>query len=85
MGIILWMVLGAIAGSLASLIMKVKYKYGWLTDILLGIFGSSIGGWIMNSAGWPGVVGFNMYSVLVSTLGAIVLIAIGRLITTYSN
>ncbi len=78
MGIVLWSVLGAIAGWIASVIMKTNTQHGLLIDIVLGTFGALVGGLIMEVCGWPGVTGFNMYSLLVAVLGAIVLIWIGR-------
>ncbi|MDB4939870.1 MAG: Transglycosylase-associated protein [Candidatus Doudnabacteria bacterium] len=72
MGIILWIVLGAIAGWLASMIMK--SGYGILGDIVIGIVGAVIGGFIMNLLGYGGVNGFNVYSILVAVLGAVVLL-----------
>lgn len=55
-------------------------KNGILIDIILGIVGASLGGWIMSFFGKKGVDGFNVYSLLVALLGAIVLIAIVRAI-----
>lgn len=76
MDILLWIVFGAIAGWLASIIMKSSNGLVW--DVLLGIIGAVIGGFIMNLFGAPSVTGFNLYSILVAVLGAVVLIWIGR-------
>jgi uncharacterized membrane protein YeaQ/YmgE (transglycosylase-associated protein family) len=76
MGIILWIVFGALAGWIASAIMKTNE--GILMDIILGIVGAIIGGWLMSLLGYGGVSGFNLYSFIVAILGAIVLIAIVR-------
>ena len=76
MGIILWIIFGAIAGWIASIIMK--SNEGLLMDIVLGIVGAVIGGWIMSALGKSGVTGFNLYSFLVAILGAVVLIWIVR-------
>lgn len=78
MNFILWIVLGLIAGWLASLIMK--SPGGVLMDIIFGIVGAVIGGFIMNLFGAPGVTGFNIYSLFVAVIGAIVLIWLGRLV-----
>lgn len=78
MGILLWIVLGAIAGWLASLLMS--SDHGMIEDIVLGIIGAFVGGLVMNFLGQPGVTGFNLYSVVVATIGAVVLIALGRVI-----
>ncbi len=76
MNIILWIIFGAVAGWLASLIMG--SREGLLWDIILGILGGLIGGFIMNGLGQSGVSGFNLYSLLVAILGAIVLIVVAR-------
>lgn len=78
MSIILWILLGLIAGWLASIIMGTNRKQGPLLDIVLGVVGAVLGGLILNLVGAPGVTGFGIYSILVATGGAIVLIAIGR-------
>lgn len=72
-------VLGAIAGWIASLI--TKSPNGIVMDIVLGIIGAFVGSLIMNAFGASGVSGFNLYSVVVSIVGAIVVIAIGRMFT----
>ena len=76
MGIILWIIFGALVGWIASAIMKTND--GVLMDIVIGIVGAVLGGWIMSLLGQGGVSGFNLYSFLVALLGACVLIAIVR-------
>ena len=76
MGIILWIIFGAIAGWIASAIMK--SNDGIIMDIILGIVGAVIGGWIMSALGTGGVSGFNLYSLVVAVFGAVILIAIVR-------
>jgi uncharacterized membrane protein YeaQ/YmgE (transglycosylase-associated protein family) len=78
MGIILWIVFGAIAGWIASMI--VKSNQGLLLDIIVGIVGALIGGWIMSMLGYGGVSGFNIYSLLVAILGSVVLLVIVKAI-----
>jgi uncharacterized membrane protein YeaQ/YmgE (transglycosylase-associated protein family) len=78
MGIILWIIFGGIAGWLASVLMK--SQRGVFFDIVLGIIGAFIGGILMNFLGQPGVTGFNLYSLIVAVIGAVILIAIGRMI-----
>lgn len=80
MGILLWIILGLIAGWLASIIMKTDASQGPVMDIVLGIVGAVVGGYVMNVLGSSGVTGLNLYSVLVATLGAVILIWIGRLL-----
>lgn len=77
MSILTWVVLGLIAGWLASLIMG--NREGILTDVVLGVVGAVIGGFVMSLFGNDGVNGFNIYSIAVATLGAVVLIWLGRL------
>lgn len=76
MGIITWIVFGAIVGWVASAVMGTSE--GLLTDVILGIIGAVLGGWLMSFFGYGGVTGFNVYSFLVAIFGAIVLIAIVR-------
>jgi len=75
MGIILWIVFGAIVGWVASLIMKTDAEQGMLLNILVGIIGAVVGGWVMSFFGEIGVTGFNLYSLLVDIIGAVVIIA----------
>ena len=76
MGIILWIIFGAVVGWIASLIMKTDSQQGTVLNIVVGIVGAVIGGWIMTSMGESGVSGFNLYSFLVALVGAVVLIAV---------
>ena len=74
MGILLWIIFGAIAGWIASMITKTNN--GLLMDIVVGIIGAVIGGWVMNSLGSVGTTGFNLWSLLVAILGAVILLVI---------
>jgi len=76
MGIILWIVFGAIVGVVASMLMG--SGDGLVMDIIIGIVGAVLGGWLMSFFGKSGVTGFNLYSFLVALLGAVILIAIVR-------
>lgn len=78
MGIILWIVFGALAGWIASIIMKRNSRQGTMMDIVLGIVGSIVGGALMGMVGQPGVTGFNLYSMAVAVIGAVVVIYVGR-------
>lgn len=78
MGIILWIVFGAIAGWVASMIMGTGSDT--VSDIIMGIIGSVVGGFLMNMVGYSGVTGFNLYSMGVAVLGAIVVIYVGRML-----
>jgi uncharacterized membrane protein YeaQ/YmgE (transglycosylase-associated protein family) len=79
-GIIGWIVLGALAGWLASLITGRNERQGCIMNIIVGIVGAAIGGFIMGLLGQGGVNEFNLYGVLVAVLGAVVLLAIINLI-----
>ncbi|MFA7301439.1 MAG: GlsB/YeaQ/YmgE family stress response membrane protein [Candidatus Shapirobacteria bacterium] len=78
MGIILWIIFGAISGWAASVIMKTDYNQGTVSDIIMGIVGAVVGGLIMEFLGQSRVTGFNLYSFFVAIIGAIVVIYIGR-------
>lgn len=80
MEILFLIIFGALAGWLASLIMKTDFEQGTLLDIALGILGSIVGGVIVGFFGMPGVSGFNLYSLVVAVLGAVVVISVGRFI-----
>lgn len=76
MGIILWIIFGALVGWIASMIMKTDGQQGALLNIIVGIVGALIGGFVMRALGYSDVSGFNFYSFGVALLGAIILIAI---------
>jgi uncharacterized membrane protein YeaQ/YmgE (transglycosylase-associated protein family) len=78
MGIILWIIFGGLVGLAASFVMGSGGGLIW--DIIVGIVGAVIGGFIMSLFGQGGVGGFNLYSFIVALLGACVLIAIVRAI-----
>lgn len=80
MGIILWIIFGAIAGWIASVIMKTDSSQGTVKDIVMGIIGAIVGGFLMGLVGQSGVNGFNLYSMAVAVIGAIVVIYAGRMI-----
>lgn len=80
MDIILWIILGAVAGWIASIIMKTDASQGLLGDIILGIIGAFVGGFVFNLFGASGATGFNLYSLVVAIVGAVVLIYLGRLL-----
>jgi len=79
MGIILWIIFGAIAGWIASVIMKTDSNQGTVSDIVMGVIGAVVGGFIMNLIGQSGVTGFNLYSLAVAVIGAVVVIYFGRM------
>jgi uncharacterized membrane protein YeaQ/YmgE (transglycosylase-associated protein family) len=81
MGWLAWLVVGAVAGWLASMVMKTNGQQGLLMDIVVGIVGAFIGGFLFNQFGAAGVTGFNIWSVIVAFVGAVVLLAAIRLLS----
>ncbi len=75
MSILAWIILGLIAGFISSHIIN-RHGEGFLLDIVIGIVGAVVGGWIMSAVGHHGVTGFNLYSILVAIGGAVVLLLI---------
>lgn len=76
MGMLLWIIFGALAGWIASLIMKTDAKQGALANIAVGIVGALIGGFVFSLFGASDVTGFNIYSLLVAVVGAVIFLAI---------
>jgi uncharacterized membrane protein YeaQ/YmgE (transglycosylase-associated protein family) len=75
MSILGWIILGLISGFIASKVVN-KSGEGFLMDIVLGIVGAIVGGYIFNAVGHVGVTGFNIYSMVVAVIGAIVVLVI---------
>ena len=84
MSIIGWLVLGLIAGFIASKIVN-KSGQGILMDIVLGIVGAIVGGYLFTFFGHQGVDGFNLYSMFVAVIGAIVILLIYHAVTGRSR
>ena len=78
-GLLVWVVIGAIAGWLASLAMH--SRLGLLGDIVVGIVGALIGGFVFNLIGQPGATGFNLWSIFVAFIGSVILLALVRLLS----
>lgn len=85
MGIIAWIVLGALAGWIASMIMGTDARQGAFANIIVGIIGAFLGGMVMGLFGKTGVTGFNLYSVIVSIVGACIALGIFRAVTSRSH
>ena len=68
MSLIAWIVLGLIAGFIASKLVN-KSGEGMFLDILLGVVGAVVGGWLFRTFGMPGVTGLNIYSILIAVVG----------------
>jgi uncharacterized membrane protein YeaQ/YmgE (transglycosylase-associated protein family) len=79
MSVLAWIVLGLIAGFIGSKIVN-KSGEGILMDIVLGIVGAMLGGWLFNRFGHAGVTGLNLYSLLVSVVGAVVLLVVYHMV-----
>jgi uncharacterized membrane protein YeaQ/YmgE (transglycosylase-associated protein family) len=80
MGILGWIILGGLAGWLASRLVR-GTGLGLIGDILVGIVGGVIGGFLIGALGGTGVTGFNLWSFVVALLGAILLLFLVRLFT----
>lgn len=78
MGIITWIIFGLIAGIVAKLIMPGRDPGGFIVTTLLGIVGAVIGGWIGSALGFGSVNQFDLRSLFVAVIGAIVLLLIYR-------
>jgi uncharacterized membrane protein YeaQ/YmgE (transglycosylase-associated protein family) len=75
MSVLAWIVLGLLAGFIGSKIVN-KQGEGVFLDVILGIVGAVIGGWLFNTFGASGVSGLNLYSLLVAVIGSVVLLVV---------
>jgi uncharacterized membrane protein YeaQ/YmgE (transglycosylase-associated protein family) len=82
MSILSWVIFGAIAGWVASILTGRNHRMGCISNIIIGVIGAFIGGFLMSLLGGNGVTGFNLPSFGVAVLGAIVLLVITGLFTT---
>jgi len=74
MGLISWIVFGALVGWIASLIMRRSSEMGIVANIIIGGIGAALGGWIASLFGLGTVNGFNIYSLLIAVAGAVLLL-----------
>ena len=79
MSILAWIILGLISGFIASKIIN-KTGEGVLLDIVLGIVGAVVGGWLFSTFGMTGVTGLNLYSLLVAVVGAAVILVVYHMV-----
>jgi len=79
MSVIGWIILGLIAGFIASKIVN-KTGLGFFLDLLLGIVGAIVGGVIFSALGARGITGFNIYSMVVAVIGAVVVLVVYHLV-----
>lgn len=76
MGLLTWIIFGALAGWVASIIMKRNSEMGAIANIVVGVIGAGLGGWIASLFGLGTVSGFNIYSLLIAVAGACLLLII---------
>lgn len=81
MGILAWIVFGLIVGAIAKYIVPGEGPGGILGDIIIGIIGALIGGWLYGLFGHTGVTGFNIGSAICAIIGAVVLLFIIRAVS----
>ena len=79
MSILAWIVLGLIAGSIGSKIVN-RSGEGVILDIVLGVIGAVVGGFLFNQFGAAGVTGLNLYSLVVAVIGAIVVLVLYHMV-----
>lgn len=80
MSVLGWIILGLISGFIASKLVN-KTGEGVVLDIVLGIVGAVVGGWLFTTFGMAGVTGVNLYSMLVAVIGAVVVLFIYHAVT----
>lgn len=80
MSIIGWIILGGIAGWLASMVMKRNSQMGLIANVIAGIVGAAVGGWVFSFFGGADVTGFNLTSLVVAFVGAVIVLAVVNLL-----
>ena len=80
MGIIVWVIFGGLAGWIGSMIMNTDGQQGIILNVVVGIIGALLGGFIMSLLNMGGVSGFNLYSFAVAVLGAVVLLYLVKIV-----
>jgi len=84
MGIIAWVVLGLVAGFIASKIVH-HHGRGLVIDIALGVVGALVGGFLFRLIGGHGITGFNLWSLFVAVIGAVVLLLIWNVVSGHRH
>ena len=82
MGVLTWIIVGLVAGAIAKALHPGKDPGGFIVTILIGIAGAVVGGWISSLAGFGTVDGFNMGSLFIAILGAVLLLFLYRKFST---
>ncbi len=80
MGLFSWILMGLVAGVVAKLLLPGKDPGGCITTVLIGIVGAVLGGFIASYVGWGGISGFDLRSLAIAILGAILLLVLLRLL-----
>lgn len=80
MGILVWIGIGLIAGIIGKIIVPGRDPGGWILTILIGIAGAFLGGWIGTRVGWGDLSGFDIRSIGLAVLGAVVLLLALRIV-----
>jgi uncharacterized membrane protein YeaQ/YmgE (transglycosylase-associated protein family) len=81
MGPVGWVVLGGLAGWIASKFVGTDKEQGLLGNILAGIIGAFVGGWVISLIGGEGMTGFNIWSFVVAVIGAVIVLMIWKALT----
>ena len=81
MSILSWIVVGLIAGLLAKYAVPGEGPGGLIGDLVVGMVGAVVGGWIVNAFGYAGATGINVWSIIVAFIGAVVFLLILRAVT----
>jgi len=81
MGLCSWIILGGLAGWVASMIAGTNARMGMIANVIVGVIGAFVGGLVMSFIGGHGVTGFNLYSFGVSVLGAVLTLFVARKLT----
>ena len=79
--LIVWLILGGVVGWLASIVMRTDGQQGIILNVIVGIVGAFIGGFVFNLLGHSAVSGINLYSILVAFVGAVILLFVLRAVT----
>jgi uncharacterized membrane protein YeaQ/YmgE (transglycosylase-associated protein family) len=79
MGWLAWLIVGGLAGLFANSVMH--SRMGLIADIIIGILGALAGGYLFGLIGQAGITGFNLWSIFVAFIGAVVLLAVIRLVS----
>lgn len=80
MGILSWLIVGGLAGWIASMIMGKNHQMGLGLNIVVGIIGAIIGGWVLSLFGMGGVDGLNITSIVTAIIGAVILLTIMNMV-----